>query len=185
MPSRLSSMLSRARAVLGRRRPILIFGAIYLVSQVTIIRILDPLGTDTVLRLQTTFSPETFASIKAAWVEAGLIDSYWRHFLFDFVHPVWYALFLASLLAGGLNFARASARFDGVMLVPVVAGACDFVENSMHVWFLLDPTMVADPWVAISGTFTNVKWLLFLPTFFAAAALYLRGFGLRTAETDA
>ena len=185
MPSRFSSQLSRARAFLGRRPPILVFGAIYLVSQVTIIRILDPLGTDTVLRLQTTFSPETFAAIKAAWIEAGLIDSYWRHFLFDFPHPVWYGLFLSSILAGGLNFARMPHKYDALLLVPFVAGTCDFVENSLHVWFLLDPAMVANPWVAISGAFTNVKWLLFLPSFVAAAALYLKGFALRRAEAAA
>lgn len=185
MPPQCRTQLSRARAFLGRRPPILVFGAIYLVSQITILRILDPLGTDTVLRLQTTFSPGTFASIKAAWVEAGLIDSYWRHFLFDFPHPVWYSLFLSSLLAGGLNFARMPAKYDVIMLAPFVAGACDFAENSLHVWFLLDPGMVANPWVAISGIFTNIKWLLFLPSFVAGAVLYLKGFALRRVEPDA
>lgn len=185
MPSALPSQLARVRALLGRRLPILVFGAIYLVSQITIIRILDPLGTDTVLRLQTTFSPETFASIKASWVEAGLIDSYWRHFHFDFPHPVWYSLFLASLLAGGLNFARMPAKYDVILLAPFVAAACDFVENSLHVWFLLDPGMVANPWVAISGIFTNIKWLLFLPCFVASGLLYRKGFALRRAEPGA
>ncbi len=179
MPTPTSPPLERARAFLGRRPVILAFGAIYLLSQITIITILDPLGTDEVLRLQTTFSPETFASIKAGWIDAGLLDSYWRHFLFDFVHPVWYGLFLAALLAGGLDFARASARYDFILLAPFVAGACDFVENCLHVWFLVDPGMVANPWVAISGAFTNLKWLLFLPCFVAAAALYLRGLAIR------
>ncbi len=181
-PSPALPISSRLRAALGRRSSIFTFAAIYLVSQAAILAILDPLGTDKVLQLQTTFSAETFAAIKAGWVQAGLLENYWRHFLFDFVHPLWYGLFLASLLAGGMNFAGMSSRYDPVVLVPFVAGACDFVENSVHVWFLLDPTMVANPWVPISATFTNIKWFLFLPSFVIAAALYQRGLARRRAE---
>ncbi|AWZ01961.1 hypothetical protein RHODOSMS8_02437 [Rhodobiaceae bacterium] len=55
-----TGILVRMRSFLGRGKVIIVTGAIYLASQVTILTVPDPLGPE-VLNLQTTFSPEVFA----------------------------------------------------------------------------------------------------------------------------
>lgn len=165
--------LGRLRRALGRGRVILPLGAAYLASQAAILRIIEPLGRDHVLRLQTALTPEAFLTVKQGWVDAGVLDAYWRHFLLDFPHPLLYGAFLAACLAGALRRSRAPASLDGLLLLPFVAAACDLVENSLHVLFLLRPAATVQPWVAMSGIFTHAKWLLVLVSMLAALALSL------------
>lgn len=152
------SLLARLRSKLGRFRVALVFGVIYAVSQWTILRIIEPLGSLNVLSLQTAMTPEAFLAIKQSWVEAGVMGAYWRHFYPDFAHPFWYGTFLAACIAAALDYARRPSSYDFLVVLPYVAGAADLVENSMHVMFLLRPETIVQPWVAISGAFTHLKW---------------------------
>lgn len=156
--------------------------AVYAVSQATIAWIIEPLGANRVLQLQLALTPEAFLAVTREWRNAGVLDAYWRHFIFDFPHPVWYGLSLASAIAGALSFARAPASFDGLLLIPFFAGACDLVENAMHVLFLSRPASIVQPWVAISGGFTHVKWLLIGISMLSALLLVARGVAARVSR---
>ncbi|MCP4007523.1 MAG: hypothetical protein GY725_25365 [bacterium] len=170
------------RQVLGRRWIILTLGLTYLVSQLTILSIIEPLDRLQVFRLQTALSPEAFLAIKQSWVDAGVLDAYWRHFVVDFPHPLWYGLFLAACAASALNFSNRPDSWNALIVLPVVAGACDFVENSFHVVFLLEPAAIAHPWIAISGLFSHVKWLLLASSILISVALCATGARIRIAK---
>jgi len=123
------------------------------------------------LRLQTALTPDAFLAIEQEWIAAGVLDSYWRHFVPDFAHPFWYGLFLASCIAAALDFARSPSSLDPLVMLPLIGAACDLIENGFHVLFLVEPRAIAQPWVAISGGFTHLKWLLLLASLLIAAAL--------------
>jgi hypothetical protein len=53
-------------------------------------------------------------------------------------------------------------KFNGIVLIPFIAGLCDMFENSMHVYFLADLNRATPVLVALSGLATNTKWILSL-----------------------
>jgi len=154
-------------------------GAIYLASQWAILTIIEPLDPAKVLALQTTFSADQFRAIEQGWQSAGVLGAYWRHFILDFPHPIWYGLLSAACLALALQFAGRSERYDFLIFVPIVAAACDLVENLFHVAFLLAPGLVNDPLVATSASFTHTKWFLMAASNVALLALLAVGLALR------
>ena len=174
-------MLARFRLGLGRVWVIAILGAIYLVSQRTILSILEPLDPAKVLRLQLAMSAAEFVAIKQAWINAGVLDAYWHHFVFDFPHPFFYGLFSAACIAGALRFAARPASYDFLLLFPLAGAACDLVENGLHVLFLVAPRTISDVSVAISGTFTHLKWLLMGASTLSTIALVAWGLEIRIA----
>ena len=179
MPDLQSSRFDRARYSLGRNWVILLLGVICVVSQLTILAIVEPLDKFNVLRLQTAFSPEAFLAVKQSWVDAGVLDAYWRHFIFDFPHPLWYGLFFSACIAGALNFSESPESYSFLIVLPAVAGGCDLVENSLHVAFLLEPRTIANPWIPISGAFTHAKWFLLGLSILISLALTIVGIRTR------
>lgn len=144
----------------GSGRVIAVFGGAYVVSQVIIASILHPLEPLEVLRAQTTLSAPVVQQIFARWRADHLLDTYVRHYYFDFPHPVLYAVFLSAVLAWLLNRNRLSARWNAVLLLPVAAGLCDLFENVSHLAFLSDGVNMTPSWVALSGIAAITKWLL-------------------------
>lgn len=142
------------------RRVIVGFGAVYLLSQSIIARILEPLNPLDVLRVQTTLSPEVVEATFAHWRATGVFPNYPLHFYFDFPHPLLYAMFLSALLANGLNRRRLSQGWNVVLLLPFAAALCDLFENLSHVAFLSDAANITPLWVAASGLAAISKWLL-------------------------
>lgn len=139
---------------------IALFGMIYFVSQIIIGSILHPLGTIDALRLQTTFSSDTFKSIASAWIVSGRVSLYYKHFYFDNFHPIWYSIFLSLLIARSFKINNVNPKFNFIVLTPFIAGICDLIENMMHLYFLADLNRATPVLVALSGTATNTKWLL-------------------------
>jgi hypothetical protein len=139
---------------------IAIFGIIYLTSQIIIGLILHQIGTLQALRLQTTLSSDTFKAIASQWMASGEIEAYYRHFQFDNFHPIWYGIFLSLLIARAFEENHMNSRYNFIILSPFVAAACDLFENFMHLYFLADLHRATPVLVALSGTATNLKWLL-------------------------
>lgn len=166
----------RLRAALSPWRAIAITGIVYFVSQAGITWLLGEIEPATVLRLQTTLSAQTFRDIVASLRESGLITSYWRHYLLDFVHPLWYALFLSACLARAFDATAVSSKFDTVLFVPFVAGGLDLVENLAHVVFLLQPDAIVAPLVVLSGLAAIGKWTLVTLCMLATAFVAARRF---------
>lgn len=141
---------------------IVIFGVLYLTSQLIIGYIVHPLGTAKVLALQTTFSSDTFKAIASDWIASGNVIYYYRHFYFDNFHPIWYSVFLSLLLARTFKINHVNPKFDFIILTPYIAGICDLIENMMHLYFLADLNRATPMLVAFSGLATNTKWFLSL-----------------------
>jgi hypothetical protein len=141
---------------------IALFAVIYFTSQIIIGSIMHPLGIADALRLQTTFSSDTFKAIASGWVASGQVNIYYHHFKFDNFHPIWYSIFLSLLIARTFKINNINPKFNFIILTPFIAGICDFFENMMHLYFLADLNRATPALVALSGTATNTKWFLSL-----------------------
>jgi len=156
----LSDAAGWLRRKCGSRRVAVISGLLFVVSQATIYYTIRDLPPERLIVLQTTFSKAEFLSIIGAWKLAGVLPRFQAHFYFDFFHPVWYGIFLTSLLALGLKANGAARRFDGLLWIPVAAAFLDMVENVVHVLFLLDIRRVNDATVFIGASAACLKWAL-------------------------
>ena len=141
---------------------IIIFGIIYFTSQFIIGSIIQPLGVGNVLAIQITMSSDTFKEIASDWIASGQIAIYYKHFYFDNFHAIWYSIFLSLLIARTFKINGVSPSFNFIILTPFIAGACDLIENAMHLYFLSDLRRATPALVALSGTATNTKWFLSL-----------------------
>lgn len=139
---------------------IVLFGIIYFTSQTIIGVILHKLGPLNALTLQTTLDSEKFKTIVTGWMSSGQIASYYRHFLFDNFHPIWYSIFLSLLIARMFKVNNVNPECNFIILTPYVAAICDFFENAMHLYFLEDLSRATPALVTISGLATDTKWLL-------------------------
>ena len=139
-----------------------LFAFIYFTSQIIIGSILHKVGTLDALALQTTLCSEKFKAIVLEWMASGRIEFYYQHFYLDFIHPVWYSIFLSLLIARAFKMNNVNPKFNWVVLTPFVAGLCDIFENAMHVYFLADLDRATPLLVALSGLATNTKWILSL-----------------------
>lgn len=173
--------LATFRENFGAMRVVVFFLVVYLITQIAIGSILHPLGAADFFRAQTTFSRDTYLAYVAQWQAAGLIERYYGHYWLDFVLPVWYALLLGSMLAHGLQRNRMSARWNGVLVIPFVAGAMDITENVFHLIFLSNLSGVSEPMIVMSALAANTKWALAGASVILVVALYGRAAGRRTA----
>ena len=160
------NIFSRAENFISRKSDsnllIIIFGIIYFTAQFIIGSILHPLGVGNVLDLQTTLSSDTFKEIASGWIASGQIAIYYKHFYFDNFHPIWYSIFLSLLIARAFKINGVSQSFNFIILTPFIAGACDLIENMMHLYFLSDLRRATPALVVLSGLATNTKWFLAL-----------------------
>lgn len=168
MKSRLTELYFR----LGRGRVAAAFAVLTILSQVSMRVMLSRLGGDT-LRLQLTFSREGFLEILGRWGRMGT-SIYMRHFSLDFIHPFLYSIFFAALMAW--LAARDRSRPPGNVLLalfclPLIAGACDLMENLIHVLMIKAVLPVSDILVFASGSFSAVKWFLILSSLCICLAL--------------
>ena len=152
---------------------IILFGVIYFASQVLIGNIVHPLGAD-MLIVQTTLSADQVRGIFAKWESAGLLPVYASHYRYDMIHPLWYGLFLAALLAKGLAANRAGPRLNLLLLVPFVAAGCDVVENLVHLGYIADRATITPANVLVSNGAALLKWMLAAGSLLAIAALAVR-----------
>lgn len=167
-------LLSAFRRRTASVRVVAVSGCVYLVSQLIIGHILDPLGPLDVLRAQTTLDPSVVVAIFARWREQHLMDAYVRHYFLDFVHPALYAVLLGSSLALLLDRNRLSDAWNVVLLLPILAALCDLVENVSHVAFLADGANMTPTWVVASGLAAIAKWVLAGGSIASIALLALR-----------
>ena len=139
---------------------IALFAVLYFTSQIIIGSILHKLGTLNALALQTTLCSEKFKTIALRWIASGEIADYYRHFYFDYFHPIWYSIFLSLLIARVFKINHVNSKFNWFILTPFAAAICDFFENTMHLYFLADLNRATPLLVALSGFATNTKWAL-------------------------
>ena len=125
---------------------------VYLILQVTVALILKNVTGDPidVLVFQCSLTPESFRKILEGWGERGLAY-YHSHYYPDFLLPVAYALLLRGLIF----------RLRGktiLMLLPVIAGFADQVENVIHLTLTLKQELIPTPFFYLGLVAVYLKW---------------------------
>jgi hypothetical protein len=133
--------------------------AIFLASQLSIFLILGRKVGKDLLKLQLSFTKRAFGDIVNAWSEDERAR-FRRHFLLDIVHPIWYSILLALLMANTMP----KNRFEYMVWLPILAGLCDMVENSIHAPMAAQFDKLGQPGIAIAALFATLKWVLVLVT---------------------
>lgn len=180
--------LRSARTFLAHKGLLAFFGAIYVVSQIIIVTVLDPLVPERMVALQVTgFAASDYVAMFSAWQAEGKMSFYHAHLIFDDVHWIWYSIFLSVALAVSLDAARLSERWNIVLTFPLIAGVNDWFENGLQHVFLsgADYQMIVDPLPAICTTASIIKWILFLGSFLLIGLIQisrLRLLGQRAAD---
>ncbi|KKK40019.1 hypothetical protein WQ57_01765 [Mesobacillus campisalis] len=136
-------------------------GLVFLVSQIVILKILAKINLKEVITLQTTFSNLTFSSIIAEWKANGSIDYYFLHYYFDFIHPIFYSLFLFAIISKVLYSKLHIEKYVSISYLPFVAGLFDIIENILHLHMITN-SIYPKEIVIMSAFFTNLKWLLLI-----------------------
>lgn len=160
----LRRILIRCHRELARPRLAVAAALAYVASQAFVLWILEPLGTEA-LGLQTTLSGDEFYGILAGW-NPEQVALYLAHFGPDFVHATIYAVALASAVACVTRNPDGPPSTQALVLfaTPLVAGACDFAENLLHLVLISTPAPASAALVALSGSITAIKWMLALGT---------------------
>lgn len=166
--------LESYRKITGRRNVTAISFIVFVVSQAAIVYMTHGLGTD-FLGIQITFSHEKFLRMASRWQISGLLPVYYRHFYLDYLHPVFYGVFLSSFMALVVNRRKISSKYNMLLLMPYLASLLDMAENSFHLFMLSDFSRITGGTVLASGICTNLKWAVAALSFIIAATLFLQG----------
>lgn len=156
-------LLDRYRNTIGQKWIVMFFASIYLVSQSIIIVLLEQVGSDQAGKLQLMgFTADIYLETFNRWETAGTMAFYKAHFFIDVVHPLWYTMALSALLALSMKDKDIDPRYTRLLVLPVLVGLCDTLENSIQLVFLSDPTYVTivDPLPLISTLLSITKWIL-------------------------
>ena len=167
--------LDNLRRELGQTWIIALFGLAYLVSQVTIIVILGPIG-DAMIKLQTTgISVTDYLSVFGAWQASGDMAFYRAHFILDDVHWIWYTVTFTALLCRLFDRFQVAGKRNWFLLFPLASGLLDWYENRLQHIFLSadDFSTIIDPLPLYSTLASDIKWLLALS--YIAVTLVLAG----------
>lgn len=166
-----------------RRLPlsVLVATLAFVASQVHLAVMLLPLRPN-VVALQLAFTAEAFWRILDGWGDAG-VALFRVHFAWDGVHPFLYGAFGALVVARTPLFDGVSTRGRRAVLwmLPVAAG-CDLVENALHLHLIDQPHGTGAMLVAVSSTFSLIKWGLAAGFAVALAMRLVRRWGGKSAS---
>ena len=144
---------------------IFVLGFLYFLSQSLLIVILYPLGIGTFLKLQVSFSKDSYLQAFDAWKAQGVFGRYVLHLYPDMIHPFLFSFFLFSLLK------KHRAPF-AVLMFPVISGLADYVENTIQ--FVILSGRLTEPLIFLSSLMSVVKWGLALISIVWIATSVLR-----------
>lgn len=162
------------RAGAGKPSMWVFFAGMFLLSQVSIAMVLDPVGIGQVLALQTTLGVEDFRALVADIYQRSVAEAYLAHYYYDYLHPLWYSTLLALLMAAGMNRAGVAAAANRWLLLPFVAGLLDLLENSLHIYMVVDTANIAAVPVMVGNGAALLKWALIAASLLAVLVLFGR-----------
>ena len=162
----------RLREKLQSYRAVTVLGAFFLVTQTVIAVILNPLGVGTFLKLQLSLSRDFYVTTFESWKTQGVFNRYLLHFYPDSLFPLFFSLFFFSALACLLKGEPDSPRTRFLLVLPLISGFSDYVENAIQ--FVILSGRLTDPLVFASGIASWVKWSLALISIFWIGVLTLR-----------
>lgn len=150
------------------------FAVLFLVSQVSMMVVLAPVGVAHFIEMQTTLSPARFAALVADMYGRGVETAYIAHFYYDWLHPVWYGGLLALLLARGFERQAVPASRDRLLLAPVAAGLADLLENSLHLYMVVDTANISPALVLAANGAALFKWAVITACVTGALVMLVR-----------
>ena len=112
------------------------------------------------LALQLAFDKELGIEIISHWGAKG-IAFYNRWYLVDYLYAVSYSVFLASLLSF-LIFRKSKENSSLLTITPLialVAGACDWLENTLEFVFIQNPAIFSSTLFFLHSIVAVVKWV--------------------------
>ena len=160
MPEKSDSFITNFRKKVSSTPITVIFGILFLISQITILTVLSELDLKEVFTFQTTFSKDFVKDTIIMWRDKDLLDIYKIHFYMDFFHPLLYSIFLCSLIARILEEIKAPQKLNFLLLIPMLAGSLDILENILHLIFISDVDSITTGLVIISALAANLKWII-------------------------
>lgn len=148
-------------------------GLLFVLSQASLGSIFDRIGTGELLNMQVSFfHAQDYLDYFANLRERGLLDIYASHLLIDNLHPLWYGPFSLALLAVLMNRLNVHEKWNWLLALPVLAAACDVIENHIQMVFLLGPQHITDALATLTTLASDIKWTLVL-VYFTAAVIWL------------
>jgi len=146
---------------LAQKRVVLISLAAMLIMFTVVMFVVNPLidggnGMD-VIRLQLSFDKQTGIQIAS-----GLNKELFRRWIFtDYLYAVSYAFFLSSLISWLIknrHVSKTSWLSIGIYL-PFIAGACDWIENSIELLFFKDMVSFPSELFYLHSVLATIKWM--------------------------
>ena len=145
-----------ALSVLDRK--LIVWSALFVVSQANIVRLLGPAGPK-VLQVQTAWSERLYREILASMGDAETAR-FRSHYFPDPVHPAIYAM---ALRAGARSLNPESvpgpATVRALAVAPVVSAACDYIENIVGLTLVDNRELISDNVVRATTVVSTVKWV--------------------------
>jgi len=119
-----------------------------------------PAGTPGVVALELAFSEEAFRRITTQWGAEGVHAYRTSTIYIDYWFPIAYALLLSSLIAilTVTPGETPSRRQVTCFALPFIAGLFDWVENTLHLVLLRDPSNLSARLVLVASIAAAIKW---------------------------
>lgn len=166
--------MNAIRRWLGHPRLALLFAVFFIVSQSLIVYTLQAGNAEALLiKLQLTFSAAEFNQLLTQATPEQIL-ALQQHYLFDYVHPIWYGLLALSLTSVLFNLNGFSQRSNIWLWPAVIFPSLDVLENALHSPWIYQYAQATDPMVLIAGTAASIKWSLAACYILAALILWAR-----------
>lgn len=149
---------------LSSKTLVIVSGITTLLMFVIIMFIVDPLidGKNGlgVISLQLAFDKAAGVQIVNGWGEGGVLN-FKKYIFADYLYALSYALFFASLLSLLIFRAKQERhiRYVWVVCLALVAGVCDWIENTMEICFVNDMAAFSDGVFYIHSIIAVLKWM--------------------------
>ena len=154
--------LAHLRTELGRTWLITLFGIAYVISQITIVLILEPIAESMIILQTTGVSANDYLAVFRDWEASGGMAFYRGHFILDDVHWIFYTGLFTAGLCRLFELHNVAHRYNWLLLLPLGSGLLDWYENRLQHVFLSasDFATIVDPLPLYSTIASDVKWLL-------------------------
>jgi len=147
------------------KKSILLSSLILMLIMFTIIMffvnpLIDGVNGIGVIELQLSFTKEAGVEIINMWGSSGI--EYFRQWIFvDYIYAFSYSIFFASLLSM-LILKKAkdtSLAYTWVVYLAFIAGAFDWIENTIELFFFRDPSDFSSTLFFFHSILATLKWL--------------------------
>jgi len=112
-----------------------------------------------VIKLQLAFNKDIGIEIIESWGESGIVH-FNRWIFVDYIYAVSYSAFFASLLSLLIlqKEKDKSLKYTWVVVLAFVACAFDWIENTMELFFLNNPSGFPDSLFFLHSVIATLKW---------------------------